>query len=32
MDYLEKPAPKEFERLVATHLQPQQGELTARNV
>ena len=31
-DYLEKPlAPKEFERLVATHFQPQRGELTACN-
>lgn len=32
VDYLEKPlAPKEFEHLVATHFQPQQGELTACN-
>ena len=32
-DYLEKPlAPKEFERLVATHCQPQRGEISAGKV
>jgi DNA-binding NtrC family response regulator len=31
-DYLEKPvAPKEFERLVATHFEPQRGEVSASN-
>ena len=32
VDYVEKPlAHKEFERLVATHFEPQRGELTACN-
>jgi DNA-binding NtrC family response regulator len=31
VDYLEKPlAPAEFERLVTTHCQPGQGEISAR--